>query len=200
MGITITHLDLFIWGSEFRTYINSVPSKHRVFLSKCLNEILTSTQNPIKCFPIVKVFRPVWVKQKMVILIFLADALNKKAFSTWLAEKALDAVSNIRVLTLLSTTTVTPAFLKMSELPTPDLSSICGVPRAPAVMTTSLFALIVLWTGFERASSGWWSAFGLYSMPMARGGVDSSKRTRMTFESVRMWRFGWLPSCKSGWM
>lgn len=48
--------------------------------------------------------------------------------------------------------------------------------------------------GFESAVEGWWSALGLYSIPIARGGFESSKRTRLTFDSRRVWRFGCWPS------
>jgi hypothetical protein len=62
-GMATTHFNIFIRGSELRTYVNSVPSKHRVFIPECLDEILTSTQNSIQSFFGVKSLRPVWVKQ-----------------------------------------------------------------------------------------------------------------------------------------
>ena len=38
-----------------------------------------------------------------------------------------------------------------------------------------------------------------YSIPIALGGVDLSKRTRRTLDEVRIWRLGCLPSWRRGW-
>jgi hypothetical protein len=90
--------------------------------------------------------------------------------------------------------------LRISEFPTPERSRICGVPRAPAVTTTSLDAFTTLGMGFESERLGWCSSLDLYSTPTAWGGEDSSNRTRTTLASSKMWRLGYCLDSRRGWM
>jgi len=66
---------------------NAIPSELWILLPERLDEVFMSTQNTIESFRLIKILRPIWVNQEMVILIFFTHTLWKRMRSAIALEK-----------------------------------------------------------------------------------------------------------------